>query len=263
MSHGTPAAINRREPKGNAMPSTRGSSERRREGDSTTVASRIAELLRDDIIGGQLSAGERINEVALAKRYGVSRIPLREALRIAEGQGLVEIRPFSGAFVSELSVEDAVDLWEMYETLETLALRLALPQLTNEELRLAERIARNVEREPDPRRRFELAGELYAVLYGGIGRPRLLSLLQTLAGGATRYLYAYHAAERMQRPKLAGPRIFIAELRKGDVDAAVRYLRDFRRAQLDVLIQHLTGLQERSAEKSATRARTASRRTRK
>lgn len=245
------------------MPSTRGSPERGREGDSSTVATRIAELLRDDIVGGQLSAGQRINEVALAKRYGVSRIPLREALRIAEGQGLVEIRPFSGAFVSELSVEDAVDLWEMYETLETLALRLALPRLTSEELRWAERIARNVEREPDPRRRLELAGELYAVLYGGIGRPRLLSLLQTLAGGATRYLYAYHAAERIRKPELPGPRGFIAVLRKLDVDAAVGYLRDFRRAQLDVLIQHLTGLQEGSAGRNATGVKTASRRTRK
>ncbi|HOC71098.1 MAG TPA: GntR family transcriptional regulator [Candidatus Hydrogenedentes bacterium] len=70
---------------------------RRSHDDSATVATRAAELLRDDIVQGAIGGGERLNEVALAEGYGVSRIPLREALRIVKGQGLVEIHPFTGA----------------------------------------------------------------------------------------------------------------------------------------------------------------------
>ncbi len=223
--------------------------------DPGTVATRVAELLRDDIIQGLIAGGERLSEVALAERYGVSRIPIREALRIVEGQGLVEIHPFSGAFVSELSTDDVVDIFEIHEALESIALRLALPQLTSEDLLAAEQLARKAEREPDPRRWAELAGDFFTTIYGGIGRRHLLDLLRRVVTNHSRYLYAFFTALRTLQPDLPGPRDYVAVLRRRDIDAALKFQKEWRRAQRDFFIQHMTSGQKRSSGASDPKKR--------
>jgi len=218
--------------------------------DPGTVATRVAELLRDDILQGSIGGGERLSEVALAKRYGVSRIPIREALRIVEGQGLVEIHPFTGAFVSELSTDDVVDIFEILEALEAMALRLALPRVTSEDLLIAERLARKAEREPDPQRWGELVGDLYTTIYGGIGRRHLLDLLRRVTTNQRRYLYAFFSALRAHQPDLPGPRDYVAVLRKRDIDAALKFLHQWRTAQRKFLVQHMTADPTRSSDAS-------------
>ncbi len=236
-----PQAIRRRsERHDKEMTGTSENKRSRRRDDPATVATRVAELLRDDIIQGIICGGERLSEVALAKRYGISRIPIREALRIVEGQGLVEIHPFTGAFVSELSVDDVVDIFEIHEALESIALRLALPQLTSDDLRSAEQLARKSEREPDPRRRAELVGDLYTTIYGGIGRRHLLDLLRRVTTNHSRYLYAFFSALRTDQPDLPGPRDYVVVLRKRDIDAALKFLKKWRKAQRDYFVQHMT-----------------------
>lgn len=85
----------------------------------------VIDALRTDIISGHFSPGERLTEERLGERYGVSRIPIREALRGLEVEGFVAREPYRGARVAHLSLDDAMDLLEVRQTLEEVATRRA------------------------------------------------------------------------------------------------------------------------------------------
>jgi DNA-binding GntR family transcriptional regulator len=85
----------------------------------------IAHALRDDILAGRLTAGERLVEEAIAKRYGVSRVPVRDALNRLQSEGFVTIVRYRGAAVSETLVKDSRELLQIRRGLEILAAQLA------------------------------------------------------------------------------------------------------------------------------------------
>ncbi|QRM32660.1 GntR family transcriptional regulator [Microvirga sp. VF16] len=89
------------------------------------LSDRIVQTIADAIISGDLPGGARLRESELAQRYGVSRAPLREALRLLEERRLIERLPYSGVRVTELSVKLASDLYEIRAELEALACRRA------------------------------------------------------------------------------------------------------------------------------------------
>lgn len=89
-------------------------------------------VLRDDILHGDLLAGERINEEDVAKRLGVSRTPVREAIRQLERDGLVRMERFKGCQVIKLDVREILDLFEARQGLEGMAARLAAHRLSDE-----------------------------------------------------------------------------------------------------------------------------------
>lgn len=89
-------------------------------GSSATSSSvSVGAKIRQDIISGTHAPGSKLREAALAKQYAVSRIPVREALRSLEAEGLVESRPYSGSMVAPSPVEDAEDLFEIRIVLES------------------------------------------------------------------------------------------------------------------------------------------------
>lgn len=94
----------------------------------------VFEALREAIITGELKSGERLMEVQLAEEMGVSRTPVREAIRKLELEGLVAMVPRKGAYVSGMSLKDAIDVFEIRESLEGLAAGLAAERITEEEL---------------------------------------------------------------------------------------------------------------------------------
>ena len=87
--------------------------------DSHNEQQDVAAQIRTDIIKGRLEPGAKLREVALAEHYEVSRIPIREALRALEADGLVESRKYSGSVVAPSPVEDAEDLFEIRIVLES------------------------------------------------------------------------------------------------------------------------------------------------
>lgn len=95
----------------------------------------IFNTLRDAIIVGELKPGERLMEVKLAEKMGVSRTPVREAIRKLELEGLVNMIPRKGAHVADLSVKDIVDVLEVRASLDGLAASLSAERITEEELR--------------------------------------------------------------------------------------------------------------------------------
>ncbi|MCQ1987617.1 MULTISPECIES: GntR family transcriptional regulator [unclassified Arthrobacter] len=87
--------------------------------------SRVRDTLRQDIIFGRLNPGTRITEAALAAKYGMSRVPVREALRALEAEGFVESRPYAGSTVSAIPVEEADDLFAVRAVVEAATARRA------------------------------------------------------------------------------------------------------------------------------------------
>ena len=99
----------------------------------------VFESLREAIILGRLRPGERLMEIQMAEEMGVSRTPVREAIRKLELEGFVAMVPRKGAYVADISVKDIVDVFEIRAALEALAAGLAAERITADEMELLER----------------------------------------------------------------------------------------------------------------------------
>jgi len=97
--------------------------------ENRTLRERVFEHLRDGILSNRLAPGTELHEVALAASLGVSRGPLREALGRLAAEGLVTVTPRRGAVVRKLTRREFVEAYQVREALESLAVRLAVPQL--------------------------------------------------------------------------------------------------------------------------------------
>jgi DNA-binding GntR family transcriptional regulator len=92
---------------------------------STSSTDRIADALREDILTRRLMSGDRVREDTVAERFGVSRVPVREALRKLESEGFITLTPYRGATVSETSRRDSLEFMQVRRGLEVLAAQLA------------------------------------------------------------------------------------------------------------------------------------------
>lgn len=101
----------------------------------------VFETIRNAIISGSLKPGERLMEVQMAERLGVSRTPIREAIRKLELEGLIIMLPRKGAFVADLSVKDLTEVLEIRAALEGLAAGLAVTRINESEIEELEIIA--------------------------------------------------------------------------------------------------------------------------
>jgi DNA-binding GntR family transcriptional regulator len=163
--------------------------------DTTTVRSLrttpalIAEILRNAIMRGELPGGLPLRQDELSAQFGLSRIPVREALRQLEGEGLVTIVPHRGAVVSSLSLEELQEICEIRVALETTALRLAIPHLDDESLARAEAILRATDAAEEVLDLWSANNwQFHATLYAPANRPRLLAMIKQLHDQVDRYL---------------------------------------------------------------------------
>ena len=145
------------------------------------MAAATAEALRQRILDGDFPAGHQLRQDALAEEFGVSRIPIREALVQLEAEGLVRIVPHRGAVVSELSVEEIEELFELRALIEPRLLSRSASHLTDEDFAALDRILAEYSAELRARhvaRWGELNTEFHARLYSHAARPRSQALVQ-------------------------------------------------------------------------------------
>ena len=101
---------------------------------NSTLAEQVLHAIQAAIVDGDLAPGSKLKEPDLARAYGTSRGPLREAIRQLEARGLVQLTPHAGARVTDLSVKQLLDIYELREALEGMACRLAADRLTPTEM---------------------------------------------------------------------------------------------------------------------------------
>ncbi len=159
-----------------------------------TTAEFVEATLRDAILTGAIAPGTPLRQEELAETFGVSRMPVREALRQLEARALAEFHPHRGAVVAEISATDAADIGAIRMALEPMALRLSLPRLTTDDLAQADELIAEMDGEADPGRMGELNRRFHMTLYGRAGHPRLLALVEQHLLAADRYLRFQFAA---------------------------------------------------------------------
>lgn len=144
------------------------------------LSERIADELRQSILSGELSPGERIRQEEIAEQFGASRIPVREALRILVTDGLVNMVSNSGAWVSSLTQEECSEQYQMRERLEPLLLRYNLPALTADDLARATDLVAAMKKAPDLETFMRLDREFHWITYSPVTTNILSELIERL-----------------------------------------------------------------------------------
>lgn len=145
-----------------------------------SLGSQIFNRIRDDILSGNYTPGEELKEATLGKQLGVSRTPVREALRQLDLEGLVEIAPNRGAKVIGISRKDVEDIYHMRARLEGLAASKAAEQIKEEELAELEEVILLSEfhvKKPESKQMVRLDGRFHEIMYRASGSRMLEHVL--------------------------------------------------------------------------------------
>lgn len=189
-----------------------------------TAPGLVAEVLREAILRNVLAGGEQLRQDEIAAHLGVSRIPVREALRQLEAEGLVTFFPRRGAVVSQLSYQEVQEIYEIRIPLEAAALRLAIPHLSEDDLQRAAEILDTIDREAEVTRWSELNRAFHTTLYAPAGRARLLTLINTLRTNVERYQRIYISLMHHNPDSQREHRLILEACRRRDIVAAVKAL---------------------------------------
>ena len=195
----------------------------------TSLTLAVAERLREMILRGEFQEGEQLRQDAIAASFQVSRIPVREALRQLEAEGLITIVAHRGAVVSSLSSEEIEELFDIRAVLECEVLRLSIPNLTEADFERAEEILRVYDKalwmQGDVSSWGRLNSQFHAVLYGRANRPHFMSIIRQINNNGERYtglqLYLTRAFERAKKEH----RQLLQLCRKRDVEGACALLK--------------------------------------
>ncbi|WP_206078330.1 GntR family transcriptional regulator [Poseidonocella sp. HB161398] len=190
-----------------------------------TATQHVEAALRDAILSGRLPGGTPLRQEELAQAFGVSRMPVREALRQLEAQALLDFVPHKGAVVTEISAADAADLYAIRMALEPACLERSIPHLQPEDLAAAAELLEEMDLNADPGRMGELNRRFHLVLYSRAGQPKLLALTENALSSFDRYLRFHLAAHGRAHLSQEEHRDMLEAARAGDIPRATRVLR--------------------------------------
>ncbi|MBT3790429.1 MAG: GntR family transcriptional regulator [Alphaproteobacteria bacterium] len=195
------------------------------------AAARAYEIVKAEIINGRLAGKTRLKEAELAELTGVSRTPVREALRWLEADGLVVMNPNSGAHVAVWSAEDLREITDLRALLESFGASLAAKKITAEQIAELESLQARMEAaiaQANAESLGLLAGlnkEFHLAIIGATGNHRLVSTLQSIVEGPLIFRkFAVFSPEQIER-SFSHHRDLIAALKAGDSDWAESTMR--------------------------------------
>lgn len=208
--------------------------------DRRITADYVADALRQAIHRGDLADGAVLNQAALAAHFGVSRVPVREAMRQLQAEGLIETRAHRLAVVRGLDLERIVEIYDVRALLEGFVIERAVPHVTAEQLRRARAIDEQMRGSADHAHWLELNARFHALLYAPSGAETTLELIEQLRARGERYVRLWSRGRGLHRPAEAGEEhaAIIALVEAGDAAGArvaterhVRHTRDRLLAQ--------------------------------
>jgi DNA-binding GntR family transcriptional regulator len=191
----------------------------------SSAAAQVADALRLAILGGEFTPGQAVPQEEIAARFGVSRIPVRDAMNLLQAEGLLRIVPSKGSFVANPSPEEILETYEIRVLLELEALRLAFRCHTAQTLARAERWLREFELETEPMRLGETDREFHAALYAPAKKEKLFELINSLRTFSNRpYYLQMSTPSHLKQCQAAHAEIF-ENCQKGKLRAASDCLR--------------------------------------
>lgn len=166
-----------------------------------SLRGKVFHTIREDILSGKYEKGEELKEIAIGEALGVSRTPVREALRQLELEGLVEIIPNKGAYVIGLSAKDIEDIYTIRSLLEGLSAKWAVRYITDEQLAALEEnvdLSEFYASKGNFDQVFELDSKFHEILYESSGSKTINHLLSDY----------HHYVQRVRRVTIANGRAY-------------------------------------------------------
>ncbi|AMX91728.1 GntR family transcriptional regulator [Mesorhizobium sp. M7A.F.Ca.US.014.04.1.1] len=201
-----------------------------------TVAEQVANVLREAIASGTIKAGTSLRQDELAEQFGFSRMPIRDALRQLEAEGIVSIHPTKGAQVARMDSAEISEIYALRELLECEALRLSLPNLAGDRLDEAEQVLDQIDAERNVGRWGALNRAFHLALYDACGNNRLLALIEAHHNAADRYVRILLSNLDYRSRSQTEHRDLLAACRRRDGDRAIGILRQHLREGSETLV---------------------------
>lgn len=202
-----------------------------------TIAQTVAAQIREQILKREIAGGEALRQDAIAKSFGTSIIPVREALRQLEAEGLVELKARRGAVATELTLDKALEWIHLRRLIETDLIGLAIDKITDDDLMKAQEILGRFDEAMDHRRDIdhwsEYNWDFHSTLYAPADRPETMSVLAALHQKCDRYI-------RLQL--LSGDHIARAEEEHKELIDLCR--KRNKRAAKALMHKHIVGVEE-------------------
>jgi DNA-binding GntR family transcriptional regulator len=221
--------------------------------DNRTLWQQVRERLREDVLSGDLAPGTVLSEAALARSFGVSRGPIREALGRLATEGLVTITPRRGAIVTDLTPDEFVDAYQVREALETFAIRLAVPRLEESDLdRLRELHDEMVEHSErgEVNAFFDANAAFHDLFVVASGNQKLHEMYRLLMDQMGRYLARSLALRGSLEKSIAEHSAIVEAVDAGDAERAARLLAEH--IEVPQRVEAETGEHEAVANHSIT-----------
>lgn len=199
----------------------------------------VLNTLREAICKGLLRAGDPLRQGVIASQLKVSTTPVREALRQLEAEGLVTVYPHRGAFVASLSPSEARDIFIIRRFLETGALELAIPRMTEFDIMGAETALKTADLETNVDRWSEQNREFHFSLYRPCNNPRLLDIIEDMHLNVNRYLRIYLSLLDYQKTSQSEHYRLLEACRNKDLQEATSVLEEHLANAADHLTRFL------------------------
>jgi DNA-binding GntR family transcriptional regulator len=204
------------------------------------LSQRVTLDIKNLILSGDLAPGSRIRQEELALRFGTSRIPVREALRYLESEGLVILKANSGAWVAKLHLADCLEVYKIRERIEPLAIGESVQQLQEAQIAKLETLVERMELARDTDEFLRLDREFHIGSYAGADMPELQSLIQRYWNKTQQYRSAF--------TRLVGPqgrwlmnyehRLIMEAIKRRDIDGSASILHGHIRRTRLTLAEH-------------------------
>jgi DNA-binding GntR family transcriptional regulator len=188
-----------------------------------SIGDMVYDVLREALISGAFSPGERLRQEALATAIGVSRLPVRAALVRLEAEGLVEFHPRRGYVVQSLTHSEITEIYELRGLLESYALRKSMSTMTPERVARLRELAAELDVEEEGDLFLDKRIAFYRELYDADNAPRTTELIEGLRSSVGRYLLGWRVSHHGAGHATHGE--LVEHVANGDVDQAERWLR--------------------------------------
>lgn len=215
---------------------------------SMTAQDLVLDTVRGAILNGIIAPGARLRQEEMADLFGTSRIPVREALRALEYEGLVTSEPHRGFAVTPLDADDIEEVYELRILLESHAVRLAIPMMTDEDLVDLEDLFQAMQSAPTPDEQLAARERFYMRLYSITARPRLVGLIARLrqeVARALRWSTIQHSG--------ATHGAFYDAVKIGDTERAVAQLSGHYRRVAALIRRHIKEADAKARNESGRR----------
>jgi DNA-binding GntR family transcriptional regulator len=204
-----------------------------------SAGARVARGLRDRLRTGALPPGTVLSQSEIAAEYGVSRIPVRDALHTLSTEGLVHLGS-SGAVVAGLSIAELQELYEMREAIEPVLTAIAVPNVGRAEITQMAALAERMETEGiSPSDWLDANGRFHALIYRQADRPRMIALVEQLRRLDDRYVYLHLDVIGDVTHLHEEHRQILAAVRRGDSREVAELTRVHLETSHDFILQYL------------------------